>query len=68
MSVSLLIARRLADSSINFFAFKEDGHLVWDTSVAEPPSLPWQQIRVVGLRGKEWHMDPVIKLKQVQSW
>lgn len=62
-----MIAGRLVDFSAILFTFWEDGHLLWDGIAAEIPSLPWQRIRVVGLRGKEWHLDPMVEAEQVQS-
>lgn len=62
--VSLLIAGRLADSSV---AFRDDGRLLWDSTTAVSPS-PLQRIKVVGLRGKEWHVNLVIEVEQVQLW
>ena len=66
--VSLEVARWLMDSSVTFFTITENGRLVWDVIAVVVPSLPWQWIRMVGLCGKEWHMDPVREAEQVQSW
>ena len=30
------------------------------------PLLSWQCIRVIGLRGKEWYIDPL--MEQAQEW
>lgn len=65
LGVPLAIVGRLANSSITF---KEDGHLLWDTIAIKSPSLPWQQIKLVGLREKEWHVAPMIEMEHVQSW
>lgn len=64
----MVIVGRLADSSVTFLTFREDGQLLWDFTAVEEPSLPWQRIRVVGLHGKEWHVDPMIELEQMQTW
>lgn len=63
----MVIVGWLADSSITFFTLREDGHLSWDITAVEVPSLPWQWIRVVGICRKEWHVDLVVEVEQVQS-
>lgn len=59
LGIPLLIAGRLLDSSVTYFVINDDGtRLRQHTTASELPSLPWQRVRIVVLRGKEWHVDP----------
>ena len=63
MVISLLAA---SNSHATFFTPGENGCLSWDTTTGKGlPSLPWQCIRIVGLGGKEWHVDLVVEVDQV---
>ena len=51
--IPLVLAGRLLDTTIFFFAVSEDSCLKREGALINP-LLPWQRIRVVGLMGKAW--------------
>ena len=63
--ILLVVAGKLADSIIFFFALAEDSRLRIEGAFIDP-LLSWQMIRVVGLLGKAWQIDPIIEHDQVQ--
>ena len=58
--IPLVVAGRLADSSVSFFTVLGDSRLKREGALIDP-LLPWQRIRVVGLMGKAWQVDPCIE-------
>ena len=63
--IPLVVAGLLLDSSIQFFSVTEDSHLQRGDAVIDP-LLPWQRLRIIGLQGKVWHLDPVVE--HAQDW
>ena len=55
----------LVDTIVSFYAVSKDSYLRREGSLMDP-FLPWQRIRVVGLLGKAWQIDPIIEQDQVQ--
>ena len=63
--IPLVVAGLLLDSSIQFFSITGDSRLKREDAVIDP-LLPWQRLRIIGLQGKAWHLDPVVE--QAQDW
>ena len=67
MGISLCLTSWLAHSSLCYFLISIDGWLQLEFSKGEAEHLLGQQIQVVGLRGKGWHVDPLVELDQLHS-
>ena len=65
--IPLVVAGRLADTSVSFFAVLGDGRLRSEGALIDP-LLPWQRVHVVGLLGKACQVDPNIEQDQLQLW
>lgn len=65
--IPLVVGGRLADTSVSFFAILGDGRLRSEGALIDP-LLPWQRVRVVGLLGKAWQVDPSVEQEQLQLW
>ena len=62
-----VVAGQLANTTAFFFVVSEDKRLRREGALIDL-LLPWQRIRVVGLLGKAWQIEPIIKQDQVQQW
>ena len=63
--IPLVVASQTSDFSILFFLVTTGSHLQRDGALIDP-LLSWYRIRVLGLHGKEWHIDPLVE--QAQDW
>ena len=52
---------QVSDSSIQFFSVIDGSRLQSDGALIDP-LLSWKRIRIVGLHGKEWHIDPLVEV------
>ena len=67
LGIPLVVAGRLADTYVSFFAVPGDGRLRREGALIDP-LLPWQRTHIIGLMGKAWQVDPCIKQEQLQIW
>ena len=61
----MVVAGHVPDSSIQFFSVT-NGSCLQQARAMIDPLLPWQRLCVVGLHGKEWHLDPLVE--RAQDW
>ena len=63
--IPLVVVGQASNSLIHFFSITDGSHLQRDGALIDS-LLSWQLIRVAGLHGKEWHIDPL--MEQAQDW